>query len=195
MLIAIKNVGSDKYGQLKWLCLCDCGKSKVILGGNLSRGLIVSCSCFKKIYKRTHGYSKHKLYAVYHQMIKRCHKKIHKEYPNYGKRGISVCKEWRGNPKGFIDWAFKNGWKKGLSIDRIDNDGNYNPKNCRFATQKQQCRNMRRTRFVFFKGNKISIAELLENNNCAVGDDGFKKRLKKGWSVEESMFIPARKSP
>ena len=83
----------------------------------------------------------HPLYDTWRDMKRRCYKKDRKDYYRYGGRGIKVCDEWRYNIKSFIKWANKNGYKKGLTIDRIDNDGNYEPSNCRLATRKTQGRN------------------------------------------------------
>jgi hypothetical protein len=93
-----------------------------------------------------HGYSYHPLYNVFTSMRTRCYYKGHNRYVNYGGRGIYICEEWRHNPAAFIDWAIENGWKKGLQIDRIDNDGPYHPDNCRFVTSKENTRNSNITR-------------------------------------------------
>jgi hypothetical protein len=76
-------------------------------------------------------------------MIYRCENPKEKEYHNYGGRGISVCDEWRGNVEKFIEWALQNGYREGLQIDRMNNDGNYEPTNCRFVTPMQNCQNTR----------------------------------------------------
>jgi len=95
-----------------------------------------------------HGYSrrnnKHLLSYVRTGMLQRCTNKNHAGYNNYGGRGISVCKEWIIDVGSFIEWSVANGWKKGLDIDRIDNDGDYNPKNCRFITRKENAKSKRK---------------------------------------------------
>ena len=93
-----------------------------------------------------HGLSKHKLWQVWQGMKKRCYNSNCKAFPNYGSRGIRVCIKWKGNVKSFYNWAMANGWKEGLEIDRIDNDGNYHPDNCRFVTRKVNCNNQRKVR-------------------------------------------------
>ena len=106
---------------------------------------------FGKFPEEYNSYSN--LYRVFNAMVERCTKPTIKNYHNYGGRGIKVCNEWIGNYQSFCDWALENGYKKGLQIDRIDNNGNYEPSNCRWVTQKQNCNN---TRFNFNKslGNK-----------------------------------------
>ena len=88
-----------------------------------------------------HGYSYTLLYKRWLEMRQRCSNKNNQRYKNYGGRGISVCDEWLDSAPIFIEWALDNGWKKGLCIDRINNDGNYEPDNCRFVTQKQSSYN------------------------------------------------------
>ena len=83
--------------------------------------------------RQTHGMRNTKIYEVWRHMLNRCEKPYRKEYKNYGGRGVSVCEEWH-NPRVFIEWAFNNGYREGLVIDRLYNDGNYEPSNCHFTT-------------------------------------------------------------
>lgn len=92
---------------------------------------------------KIHGLSKHPLYSVWEYMKARCYNKNTIRYNNYGGRGIRICDEWRNIPKAFIEWGLSNGWQKGLQIDRIDNDGNYEPSNCRFVTNRKNNLNKR----------------------------------------------------
>jgi len=104
-------------------------------------------SCATKASNFKHGFSAgghtHPLYKVIDQMIHRCGKPSHPAYQWYGARGIRVCDEWRINRGSFIEWGLANGWRKGLTIDRIDNDGNYEPTNCRFVSRIENNRNAR----------------------------------------------------
>ena len=100
---------------------------------------------------RTHGYSNHPLYHVWFNMRDRCCNKNHVAYKDYGGRGISVCLDWLNNPKAFIQWALCHGWEKGLWIDRIDNNGNYELGNCRFVNTGLSARNQR-----LLKSNNIT---------------------------------------
>lgn len=141
------------------VCLCDCGNTKEILLENVVSGHTKSCSCFRTKLHTTHGLSTHKIAKVRHAMISRCHNSKSKSYPNYGGRGISVCNEWRHNPQSFFDWMFSMGWKEGLTLDRIDVDGNYCPENCRLITNLAQQNNRRDTRLFTVDGVTKSISD------------------------------------
>lgn len=90
-----------------------------------------------------HGYHSSPLYAVLADIKRRCNNKNRPDYARYGGRGINICEEWANNPKEFVDWALSNGWGKGLQIDRKDNDGNYEPSNCRIVTCRLNSENRR----------------------------------------------------
>jgi hypothetical protein len=106
-----------------------------------------------------HGLCKHPLYRTFMHIKDRCYNKNDKRYIHYGKRGIILCKEWKNNPKLFIEWCLNNGYKKNLSLDRIDNNGNYEPNNCRFITQKEQLNNRRNNVFISSKNKTMTIAQ------------------------------------
>ena len=131
----------------KMLCRCSCSNKKEVLLKNLKRGHTTSCGCLhkEKVKKAnsTHGLTSHPLYSVWGSMKDRCYRPKTKQYKDYGGRGITVCQEWLDDFKYFYDWALSNDWKKGLQIDRIDNDGNYEPTNCRFVTSRDNNLNQR----------------------------------------------------
>lgn len=135
--------------RAKWLCRCECGNNVEVTGINLRRGKTKSCGCITKDLNRRrrgtfHGESHTKLYHVWSQMIQRCTNPKQKKYPIYGGRGITVCEEWKYSYLRFRNWAMTNGYAEGLSIDRIDVDGNYEPSNCRWATSLEQAANKRK---------------------------------------------------
>lgn len=149
-LIVVKHYGSNKNGRALWLCKCDCGNTKVILGNSLQSQLTISCGCYnREIIKKNnskHNMSYSKLYKVWQGMKTRCYNKNFIYYKNYGGRGITICNEWKNKFQTFYNWAINNGYEKGLTIDRINNNGNYEPSNCRWITRAEQNRNQRKTK-------------------------------------------------
>ena len=145
--------------EIVWRCVCDCGNMKDIPGYSLRSGMTSSCGCWKsevlanfKIRSTTHGLYHHPLHGIWNGMKIRCYDKNRKQYKNYGGRGIEVCDEWKNDFKAFYDWAMANGYQKGLSIDRIDNDGDYCPENCRWADNFTQANNSRQCHYIQYDG-------------------------------------------
>lgn len=143
LLVIDKAEYNSRYAY--WNCLCDCGNIKAIRGSQLRNGDTTSCGCRSREIlkqqqdnKRTHGLSKTNLYKRWLSMKKRCNDNNNLRY---GARGIKVCKEWTNDFLSFYNWSLENGYKKELSIDRINNDGNYEPTNCRWTTAMEQRHN------------------------------------------------------
>lgn len=116
----------------------------------------------RKYGSTSDDFTTYRLYGVWCGMRSRCHKPTSNVYHRYGGRGIKVCDEWRNDFRSFYDWAISHGYKYGLSIDRIDNNGNYEPSNCRWATAKEQNNNTRRNRYVYVNGEKLTISQCSE---------------------------------
>lgn len=190
-------VGSKKYCSL-WRCVCDCGNEAIVKGKYLLNGDTKSCGCLitdvLKERNTTHGLSyKSRLYTVWKGMRDRCNNPHSDEYKNYGGRGISVCQEWN-DFVAFYQWAVNNGYDESLpstecSIDRIDNNGNYCPDNCRWTSMTQQARNTRRNRFLSHNGEKKTVVEWGEIYKIC--PQYIIQRIDRyGWSVEDAITTP-----
>lgn len=143
-LLVIKESPKKHKGErVFWDCKCDCGNTTRVQAAQLISGKTKSCSCLKLEANTTHGLSAHPLKSVWKDMKRRCNNDTCKAFQNYGGRGIIVCDKWKGSFIIFYDWAIKAGWRKGLVLDRKNNDGNYNPDNCRFITHQENCQNTR----------------------------------------------------
>jgi hypothetical protein len=132
--LVLSENGRNKAGGSRWLCLCKCGTIKTIDAKDLKTGDSKSCGCLLREKMTTHGLSKHSLYTVWCNMIGRCYRLSSISYKTYGDQGVSVCPEWKENFISFYRWGLSTGWKEGLSIDRIENEGNYEPDNCQFIS-------------------------------------------------------------
>ena len=149
---AIRQDGCDSKGVPYWLCRCRCGNERRVLVYHLLDGHTQSCGCLSReqIVSRntTHGCKHEPWYHTYAGMMRRCghwEGATERELRLYRDRGITVCEEWRSSPLAFGDWLLAHGWRKGLQIDRIDNDKGYSPDNCRVATCKENNNNRRNT--------------------------------------------------
>ena len=181
----VKN-GSKTY----WYCICECGRSAIIRTDHLTRNITHSCGCLereniKNIGLPRHGQSNTKLYFVWNSMRQRCRNYKTIEYKNYGEKGVTYCKEWE-KFEPFYDWALKNGYKEGLSIDRIDVNGNYEPSNCRWVTMKVQQNNRSNNRLIEWNGKQQTVSQW--SDELEISYKTIESRLNAyGWSVEKTL--------
>lgn len=198
-LTVISQSESITPGRLLWLCKCDCGNECVVRGISLRRGDRKSCGCLSRESARqrasehvTHGQSKTRLYKIWFNMRARCNKASHPDYHRYGARGIKVCEEWNGSFQPFYDWSMANGYQDDLTIDRIDNNSNYTPHNCRWVNSKVQNNNTRRNHYVTHGGETLTIKQWSRkqgiNHNTL-----YSRLVKYGWSVERALTEGASK--
>lgn len=186
-LVAIKPVGKDKYHQTLWLCKCDCGKECTTNTNRLCRGKTKSCGCLKNEGNNLkHGMCYSRLWRIYSQMKGRCYRKSHERYLDYGGRGITICNEWMGDSgfQNFVEWALSHGYSDNLTIDRINNDKEYSPENCRWADRKTQGRNTRRNHLLSVDGKTKTMAEWSEETG--IHYSVIMQRINKlGWSAKD----------
>ena len=187
---------SDRqYGHRYILCQCDCGNTKTINLNSLVVGTSNSCGCLRRerIAKMNykHGLTKRnddieRLYNIWTNMKRRCFNPKDKGFQNYGNRGIRVCDEWMNDYNKFREWSLSHGYSDNLTIDRIDNDGDYEPSNCRWTTMQVQSNNTRFNHFVTYKGETHTLADWGRLLN--IDSDKIGRRLKKGLPLEQVFF-------
>lgn len=176
-------------------CQCICGKQCIVDRNSLRFKRTQSCGCLKsEIWvetRTTHNQSKTKLYNVWCGIKRRCYNTHQKSYKNYGAKGIIMCCEWLENFQNFYDWAINNGYKEGLSIDRINPSGNYEPLNCRWIGKKEQACNKTTNVNIEYNGEKHCIAEWARI--LGIKRETLKTRLNNGWGVEKAFTTPVKK--
>lgn len=139
-----------------------------------------------------HGLKNHRLHSVWSDMLGRCHSVTNRAYKDYGARGITVCKEWREDFMSFFMWAMKEGYRKGLSLDRIDNNKGYSPMNCRWVTMKEQSNNRRSNHLLTFNGKTQTMQQWADETGINYWT--IRDRLARcHWSVEKTLTQPVRK--
>lgn len=193
-LIVIKLVDRDKWNNIRWLCLCDCGEKTIVQMGHLKSGHTKSCGCFMKDKATIHGYSKRNKKDRTHQswesMIKRCTKSNHKFWKHYGGRGIKVCERWLNSFNDFLEDMGER--PPGLTIEREDNDKGYYKENCRWATRKQQMRNTRRNILITFNNKIQTMIEWSEETGIAYTT--LVARISRyKWSIGRALTTPVKK--
>lgn len=198
-LTAIKLNHRDNNSNSFWLCKCICGNKSVVRIGDLTSGNTTSCGCYRTersneaLIKRsiTHGETGTRLYNIWRSMKQRCNYKKHIGYERYGGRGIGICDEWNNSYESFKDWAMFSGYEDNLTIDRINNDGNYEPNNCRWVDHRSQANNRRYNKKLSYKGEVLTISEWAEK--LGVNKSTLSMRLRSGWSVEDTLEKTVRK--
>ena len=191
-LMVIEYAGR-KNGRTMWRCKCDCGNEVIVDTNSLKSGNTTACGCRQYLgwgQNRTHGMSKTRIYREWQSMKGRCNNPQNTYYQNYGGRGISVCDEWMGQNgfEHFYKWSIENGYSDELTIDRIDNDRNYCPDNCRWVDRFVQMNNQRGNRLIEHDGKVQSLA--MWAREYGLKPRIVSSRLKYGWEFEDAIKIP-----
>lgn len=187
-LVALEPMHVRSGGAIMWKCVCDCGKTKEILGPSLRSGATQSCGCLRRELVSTHRMTNSAEYGCWEGIIQRCNNPSSKNFRKYGGRGIKVCERWSS----FEDFYSDMGPRPSAShsIERIDNDGNYEPSNCRWATRHDQLRNTRRNRVIKAFGKTGPLVDFIPEGPNSNRYHMVRLRLKKGWEPESALSIP-----
>lgn len=171
----VKREKTNKDNRAMWQCLCTCGNYFVASGKAIRSGNVSSCGCFRKYTaastgrnNATHGETNSRLYNIWRGMKQRCYNENSDAYDHYGRRGIVICEEWKTSFESFYKWAFNNGYKDNLTIDRINVNGNYEPSNCRWETTREQNRNKQHTVYVEYHGELMTVSDIAEIKGVSV---------------------------
>lgn len=202
-----RNIIGQKFGRLTvvsfhhangyakyYLCQCDCGKTKIIYKGSIMSGRTYSCGCFRderirETVRLPENFAR--LHRILDGMKLRCYNPHSNRFHRYGGRGIKICDEWLNDPDSFCKWALSNGYQKGLTIDRIDNNKDYSPDNCQWIPLKEQMSNQSTNVFVEYNGERHTISQWAEK--LGIERTTLHNRLKYyGWSVEKALTTPVR---
>lgn len=168
-LTVLKDTGKRNLSKrIIYLCECECGNQVEVDRLNLRQGSTKSCGCLKIEKLTKHSLSNSKLYRIWADMLQRCENENSPNFRYYGAKGISVCPKWH-NFKAFSDWAMGNGYKNGLSIDREDVRGNYEPSNCRWVTREIQDNNRSDSLWVDIHGEKLTLKQVSKKYNLSYG--------------------------
>lgn len=196
MLTAKERVENSKQGRARWKCLCDCGNYCIVESSKLINETTKSCGCYKKNRigdkSRKHGKTRTKIYETWCHIKQRCFDENDPRYNYYGGRGIKMCDEWKDDFQAFYDFVsmLPHFEEKGYSIDRINNNGNYEPDNVRWATKEIQNNNTRRNHYLTYNGKTQTIAQWAEELN--MNQYMIYSRINKyHWSVEDALTIPS----
>lgn len=201
-LIVIERDENDKYGNLMWLCKCDCGNVVTVRGNHLKHGQTQSCGCLQAEkskeriieYNYVHGKRGTRIYGSWKSIKDRCLNCNSSAFHNYGGRGITICDEWKNDFQAFYDYVSQlpHFGEKGYTLDRINNDRNYEPGNVKWSTEKEQANNRRTNVLITFNNETHTLQQWSEITG--INKNVLSDRMNKlHWSVEKALMTPVRK--
>ena len=185
--------GYNNLGKHTYLCQCECGKEKIVVLGNLKSGTSKSCGCLNdenrkgNTWSKKHGMSFSREYSTWRAMLDRCENKTYREYPDYGGRGIKICERWHDFNNFYADMGKR---PQNTTLDRIDNNGNYEPSNCRWANAKTQANNRRSNSLITFNGKTQTLQQWADETG--IYENTISMRINHyGWSIEKALTTPS----
>ena len=190
-LFAIGATSRNGHGYS--ICQCDCGNRFVTRNDGLKSGETVSCGCYNKEKsksgnsRRTHGQAGKRLYKIWQNMKARCYNKNVKQYKDYGGRGITVCSKWKDNFSAFQHWAINSGYRDDLTIERIDNNGDYSEDNCKWVTLSEQQGNKRNNHIAVIDGVSHTLTQWARIYNIKPSVVNW--RVNNGWDVKKALTV------
>ena len=175
-LTVVRKTDERLNKKIVWECACDCGSTVKVRGGHLKSGHTTSCGCvvveMASTMNKTHGKSRSRLYVIHRNMISRCNNTKSEFYKYYGGRGVKVCDGWRMFEP-FYEWAIENGYRDGLTIDRVDVNSGYSPSNCEWVTKEENTRRANlanRAKRIKIEDFKVSMARLMKSFSITFAD-------------------------
>lgn len=191
LLTVVERAGKAKNGNMLWKCQCDCGNTTIVHSTSLVQGSTMSCGCYHRARtvetKYKHGETKTRLYRIWSGMFSRCYTTRPKFVASYVSRNIAVCDEWK-DYEAFRNWAISNGYRNDLTIDRINVNGNYEPSNCRWVSQKVQQNNRSNNHLLTFNGRTQTLSQWADE--LGMRAMALQHRIARGWTVEQALTIP-----
>lgn len=181
-LLVLSFAGKNPRRQSLWTVRCDCGNDRTVLGYNLRSEHTRSCGCLRGGVV-THGMSKSPEYRIWRAMLNRCSNPKDKLFHRYGGRGITVCDRWHTFANFISDMGIRP--SSVHTIERLDNNGNYNPENCKWATRTTQCQNTSRNRLITFRNKTLCLSEWAKRTGIKQSTIAF--RLKAGWPINRAL--------
>lgn len=179
---------SRKTPVKQWRCRCECGNEIDVRTAYLKSGHTQSCGCLWGKTMIKHGMCHTRLYSIWQNMKARC-----ENHKNYAGRGITVCDEWKNDFVAFRDWAIANGYSDELELDRKNNDGNYEPSNCRWVTRTENNRNKRTNHFLTYNGKTLTLIEWQELTGIPYQE--IRRRLNDGKSIKDALTKLQKEAP
>jgi hypothetical protein len=193
-LVVLRLSHLNKQHRRMWLCRCDCGTETVVGSQHLMNGTTSSCGCYARqrsaergrARMTSHGACGTPAYLAWQNMLARCNRPANPNYAQYGGRGIMVCERWSDFAAFLADMGPRPSTKH--SIDRIDNDGHYEPGNCRWATKLVQTNNTRSNHFLEYGGKRLTIAQWARETSLTV--EAIRRRIRRGWPISLALTVP-----